>query len=255
MNSTSDANSKGLALIIGGSRGIGAAIAEKLACDGLCVGVGYTHDRAGAEKLVLAATQKGQQAAAVQIDYRSRQTIREGLKYLTSRFGKPVSVLINNGAIAQEKPFESLTDEDWQEMMRVNLQGPFAACQEVLPSMIENGGGRIVNISSIGGQWGGVNQVHYAASKAGLINLTRSLAKLYSHQGILTNAIAIGLVATEMTADELSREDGLKKLAAIPIGRIAEAREVADAVSFLVSDQGAYLTGQTLNLNGGLYFG
>ena len=121
--------------------------------------------------------------------------------------------------------------------------------------MLKRGWGRIINITSIGGQWGGFNQVHYAAAKAGLINLTRSLSRIYSGQGITTNAVAPGLVHTEMSARELESEAGKEKVRSIPIGRIATIEEVAQVVVFLASDAASYITGQTINVNGGMYFG
>jgi NAD(P)-dependent dehydrogenase (short-subunit alcohol dehydrogenase family) len=140
-------------------------------------------------------------------------------------------------------------------MMAINLRGPFVLIQEVLPKMMETGWGRILNISSIGGQWGGYNQVHYAAAKAGLINLTRSIAKIYSGYGITSNAIAPGLVATDMTANELSTIAGQEKLNNIPSRRLGTVEEIAAAAIFLASDEASYITGQTINVNGGMYFG
>ena len=171
------------------------------------------------------------------------------------RFSSPVNILVNNGAIAQEKPFQQLTDQDWERMLAINLRGPFACIQEVLPQMLEQQWGRIVNVVSIGGQWGGANQVHYAAAKAGLINLTRSMAKLYSCKGITSNAVSPGLVQTDMTRTELSTKAGRAKVASIPVGRIGTSYEVAAAVKFLCSDEASYITGQTINVNGGMYFG
>jgi acetoacetyl-CoA reductase/3-oxoacyl-[acyl-carrier protein] reductase len=121
--------------------------------------------------------------------------------------------------------------------------------------MIQRGWGRIINITSIGGQWGGFNQVHYAASKAGLINLTRSLAKLYSQNGITSNAVAVGLVQTDMSAAELATDAGRAKVKSIPCGRVGTLQDISEAVAFLASDQSDYITGQTINLNGGMYFG
>jgi len=139
-------------------------------------------------------------------------------------------------------------------MLDVNLVGAVRCARRALPQQLERGWGRIVNISSIGGQWGGMNQLHYAAAKAGMINFTRSLAKLYSGQGITSNAIAPGLVATDMSAAELDSEAGQAKVAGIPAGRLGTVEEVGETVAFLASDGAAYLTGQTLNLNGGMYF-
>lgn len=121
--------------------------------------------------------------------------------------------------------------------------------------MLENRWGRIVNIVSIGGQWGGYNQVHYAAAKAGLINLTQSLAKIYSKYGITANAVSPGLVATDMTYAELSTEAGKEKVEKIPIGRTGTVVEIGCVVRFLCSEEASYITGQTINVNGGMYFG
>ena len=138
-------------------------------------------------------------------------------------------------------------------MFASNLRGAFSFSQEVIPYMIKNKWGRIVNVASIGGQWGGRNQIHYAASKAGLINLTTSLAKLYSKNGITINTISPGLVKTEMIANELKTTSGKNKIKQIPIGRIADTDEVANVVNFLCSDEASYITGQTINVNGGMY--
>ncbi|HEY1876332.1 MAG TPA: SDR family oxidoreductase, partial [Rhizomicrobium sp.] len=137
-------------------------------------------------------------------------------------------------------------------MLAVNLRGAFIVAQETLPAMRANGWGRIINITSIGGQWGGMRQVHYAAAKAGLINLTHSLARLYSGDGITANAISPGLVATGMIRKELKSKAGKRKAAQIPVGRIAGPEEIAAGIVYLASDAAAYVTGQTLNINGGM---
>ncbi|MEZ4483737.1 MAG: 3-oxoacyl-ACP reductase family protein [Syntrophotaleaceae bacterium] len=239
-----------IALVTGGSRGIGNAISRALLREGYSVAVGYCAHPQGAQQL---ATEFAG-ALAVRIDNRDRGSIRQGLRQVRDHFGGTVTILVNNGAIAQEKPFLELTDDDWDRMLDINLRGPFALAQKVLPGMIAEGWGRIINLVSIGGQWGGMNQVHYAAAKAGLINLTRSLAKLYSHAGITSNAVSPGLVSTDMTAAELNTESGKAKVAAIPCGRLGTPQEMAAAVAFLASDSAAYITGQTINLNGGMYF-
>lgn len=191
---------------------------------------------------------------ALHLDLARRTSICKALEQVRDHLGGEVGVLVNNGAIAQEKPFLEITDADWDRMLAVNLRGPFALSQEVLPAMIKAGWGRIINIVSIGGQWGGMNQVHYAAAKAGLINLTRSLAKLYSCHGITCNAVAPGLVATDMSAAELASAAGQEKVNNIPARRLGTVEEVAAAVAFLASEVAGYVTGQTLNLNGGMYF-
>ena len=242
-----------VALVTGGSRGIGRGIAQTLAHNGMRVVFTFNEHADAAESVVEKLNREGCRALAIQMAVEDRSSVLSALEKIRTQFG-PIDILVNNAAIAQEKPFDTITDQDWDHMMAVNLRGPFICAQECLPDMIERGWGRIINISSIGGQWGGFNQVHYAASKAGLINLTRSLAKLYSGNGVTTNAVAIGLVQTDMSATELATEAGQKKAKAIPRGRLGTLQDIADAVAFLASDQADYITGQTINVNGGMYF-
>ena len=243
-----------VALVTGGSRGIGRTIATTLAQKGHPVALTYlTHEREAREATAVIA-QAGGRATAVRLVAEDRATIRRALDEVRQELG-PIAILVNNAAIAQEKPFPEITDDDWDRMFAVNVRGPFSCAQEVLPDMLQQQWGRIVNISSVGGQWGGVLQVHYACAKAALNNLTRSLAKLYSRQGVTTNTVAAGLVATSMIAHELETPAGQEKVRNIPLGRIATPEEIARVVSFLASDEAAYITGQTINVNGGMYFG
>ena len=238
------------ALVTGASRGIGKAIAALLLERGYKVACGYR-----AQHGMTAALAAGHaDAFPVKIDIHERASVQGALAATAKRFGHPIDILINNAAIADEKPFETITDADWDRMLQTNLRGPFIAAQEALPAMIEKRWGRIVNIVSIGGQWGGMRQVHYAASKAGLINLTQSLARLYSAHGITSNAVSPGLVGTDMAQNELQSESGRAKLAQIPLGRIAAPHEIAAAVAFLCSEEASYITGQTINVNGGMLF-
>ena len=243
-----------VALVTGGSGGIGRAIAATLAVRGYQVALTYATSERIARGIADGIEQNGGRAIAVRLIAEDRQAIRRAVDDVRERLGS-ISVLVNNAAIAQEKPFLEISDDDWDRMFAVNLRGPFACAQEVLPEMVRQGWGRIVNISSIGGQWGGVLQVHYACAKAGLNNLTRSLAKLYSGQGVTTNTVAAGLVATSMIANELDTPAGREKVRTIPAGRIATPEEIAGIVAFLASDEAAYITGQTINANGGMYFG
>ena len=187
------------------------------------------------------------------MDLRDRNSIKKAINFAVKELGT-INILINNAAISQEKPFETITDSDWEDMLSVNLQGPYIAIQEVIPSMIENKWGRVINIASIGGQWGGFNQVHYAAAKAGLINLTQSIAKIYSKDGITSNAISPGLVATDMSKDELNTQAGKEKVKGIPINRLGTVEEIGATVLFLSQEESSYITGQTINLNGGMFF-
>jgi NAD(P)-dependent dehydrogenase (short-subunit alcohol dehydrogenase family) len=242
-----------VALVTGGSGGIGRAIAATLAVRGYAVALTYATSERTARDIADGIERNGGRAIAVRLIAEDRTVIRQAADEVRDRLGA-ISVLVNNAAIAQEKPFLEIGDGDWDRMFAVNLRGPFACAQEVLPDMVRQGWGRIVNISSIGGQWGGALQVHYACAKAGLNNLTRSLAKLYSGQGVTSNTVAPGLVGTEMIAHELSTPAGREKVRNIPTGRIATPEEVAAVVAFLASDDAAYITGQTINVNGGMYY-
>ncbi len=235
-----------LALVTGAGSGIGKAVACALLAAGYQVACGYNANRKGAEAI------RHPHAKAVKIDIASRASIRRALAETRGAFRRDIDILVNNAALVQEKPFDSLTDADWDRMLAVNLRGAFILAQESLPAMTKRKWGRIVNITSIGGQWGGMRQVHYAAAKAGLINLTHSLARLYSPQGITANAVAPGLVATDMIRKELKSRAGKQKAAQIPVGRIAKPEEIAAGVVYLVSEGAAYVTGHTLNINGGM---
>jgi acetoacetyl-CoA reductase/3-oxoacyl-[acyl-carrier protein] reductase len=243
-----------VALVTGGSRGIGRAIAATLGARGHLVGLTYATSERDARAVADEIAGSGGRAMAVQLVAEDRGSIRRALDEVRQAFG-PIAVLVNNAAIAQEKPFLDLSDADWDRMLAVNLRGPFACSQEVLPDMLKQRWGRIISLSSVGGQWGGMNQVHYACAKAGLNNLTRSLAKLYSAQGVMANTVAAGLVATRMIANELETPAGKEKVRNIPVGRIASVEEIARVVAFLASDDAGYITGQTINANGGMYFG
>lgn len=243
-----------VALVTGGSRGIGRDIALALAGAGISVALTYRVNGALAGETVNLIERSGGRALAVPLEAGSRTSIGGALEAVRRELGPP-AILVNNAAMAQEKPFAAISDSDWDRMLAVNLRGPFVLCQEVLPAMLERGWGRIVNIASIGGQWGGFNQVHYAAAKAGLISLTRSLARVYSGRGITTNAVAPGLVGSDMAARELDSPEGREKVRQIPVGRIATGSEVAAVVVFLASEAAGYVTGQTVNVNGGMYFG
>ena len=237
-----------LALVTGAGGGIGRATALALLGAGYDVACGYNSNRTGAENI-----QKSHAGAyAVKIDIASRASVRKAIAASKKHFGRDFDIVVNNAALAQEKPFDTITDADWDRMLAINLRGAFIVAQETLPPMLAQKWGRIVNITSIGGQWGGLRQVHYAAAKAGLINFTHSLAKLYSAFGITANAVSPGLVATDMIAKELKSKAGKEKLRQIPIQRLTRPEEIGAAVVFLASEDAGSITGHTLNINGGL---
>ena len=237
--------------ITGGGKGIGRAIALEFAQLNTHLMLTWNNDKERAEETADMIRDKNSTVDLCQLRLEDNDSVSDICNSF-SRENAP-DILINNAAIAQKKDFLELTSEDWDRVLFANLRAPFQLCQAVIPSMKQKGWGRIVNVSSIGGQWGGVHQVHYAASKAALINLTRSLAKLYSEDGIVSTAIAPGVIDTQMTRESLGHiPEAL--LSQIPSGRLGTSEEVARAVKYLCSDDAAYLSGTTLNINGGMYF-
>lgn len=239
--------------VTGGSRGLGRGIVKAMAKEGYTVIFTYNKDSKSSNSVIDECKNFNGKVVALQMNIGKRTSIKKTLQVIDDKYGD-IDIIVNNAGIAQEKPFETISDDDWNNMLNVNLQGPFSLIQEIIPGMVKRGWGRIINISSIGGQWGGFNQVHYAAAKAGLINLTQSIAKIYSQDGITSNAIAPGLISTDMAAAELDTEAGKEKVKGIPVGRIGTVDEIGSAVVFLSKEDAGYITGQTLNLNGGMFF-
>jgi NAD(P)-dependent dehydrogenase (short-subunit alcohol dehydrogenase family) len=240
-------------LITGGGKGIGKGIVSRMASLGHNVIFTYNSSVDSALAFKEELIKLGYSVDCYKIDLKTLGGIPGLLSFFNKRFGE-VDVLVNNAALAQEKPFDTITEQDYDQVTSVNLKIPFFLSQKTLQGMIAKKWGRIINIASIGGQWGGINQVHYAVSKAGLINLTRSIAKTYSKHNITCNCISPGLILTDMTEREIQSEAGRKKVESIPAGRLGKVEEVAGAVEFLINDAAAYMTGQTLNLNGGMLF-
>ena len=235
-----------IAIVTGGSRGIGNAIALDLLDKGYSVGVGYYKNKSLAEEIAKENTH----ALPLYIDITSLESIEKAFNEIENSYGS-IDILINNAGISQVKSFESLEEEDWQIMWETNFMSAVRCIKLALPSMIKKGDGKIINIASIGGQWGGVHQVHYAAAKAALINLTKSIAKSYSKDGICCNAVSPGLINTDMISEEL-KKSAVNTSNNIPIGRHGTVNEVSSLVSFLCSEESSYITGQVLNVNGGM---
>ncbi len=250
-----DKNNERLVIVTGGTRGIGLAIARQLAKQGYALALWF-HQRKPAESLLAELLSCG--AAALYCDQVNVSDRASVVKALAALQASPYAVygLVNNAGILQQKPFESLTDQEWDHLLDINLKGSFICAQLVMPLMRHKGLGSIVNISSSGGQLGGTLAVHYAVSKAGVIALSKSLARVGADNQIRVNCVAPGLIETEMTQGEISSPAGVEKVnQLIPLHRVGQPDEVADAVSFLLSDNSRYITGQTLNVNGGLYMG
>ncbi len=233
------------ALVTGASRGIGAAIAVALARAGAAVAVNYRSRATDAERVRREITQTGAHAEVFPADVSRRDEVERMVRSVQDKLG-PIDVLVNNAGISRVQAIEDISESDWDEILMVNLKSCFLVTQAVLPGMRTRHWGRIINISSVAAQTGGVVGPHYAASKAGMLGLTRSYASRLAKEGITANAIAPALIETEMvTANRLARPE------LIPVGRFGAVEEVA-SVAVLLATNG-YITGQTINVNGGWY--
>ncbi len=237
-----------VALVTGAGSGIGRAIAEKLGRDGERVVVNDLRD-ASADEVVAGIQESGGTAAAAPGDVSDPGSVRRIVEAAREAFGPP-EVLVNNAGFLQQKRFVDLTVEDFDRMIAVHLRGTFLCTSAVLPEMLSKGHGIIVNVASQLGQIGGVELSHYSSAKAGIIGLTKSLAREVSARGVRVNAVAPGPINTELVLD-LSEEWRTNKAAELPLGRFGEPWEVAETVSFLVSDGAALYVGQTLGPNSG----
>ena len=240
------------AVVTGGSRGIGRAIALGLADAGADIVLTYREKAAEAEAVVKAITAKGRRAEAVRMDVTDRASVDAAVK-AAETFGA-VSILVNNAGINKPTDFDQISDADWDNILATNLKGPFMAAQAFLPLLKKAGGGAMVHIGSVSGQNGGPRTAHYAASKAGLISLAQVIARFGAAHNIRSNVVAAGMIASDMAAGGLAAASVQKAAENILLKRMGSPDEVADAVVFLASDAASYITAQTLNVNGGLYF-
>lgn len=240
-----------VALVTGGSRGIGRAICLALADDGAAVAINYQGSERAARDVAREVTEGGGAAEVFQADVSEREAVQRMKKEVLARFGH-VDIVVNNAGITRDKSFIRMDEEAWASVLSVNLNGVFHCTKAFLDGMLERRYGRIVHISSVVGQMGNYGQANYAAAKAALFGLTKTLAKELATRGITVNAVAPGFIETEMVA-AVPEEIRNKILAQIPMGRFGTAGEVAKAVVFLVSDDASYITGQTLSVNGGMY--
>jgi len=239
-----------VALVTGGTRGIGAAITEVLASNGATVAAGYNHGRQRAEEFAQQMLEKGATVSIHQGRVDEDADCNRVAKEVMDRHGR-IDYLVNNAGITVDKTVRKMTSEDWHQVLNVNLSGAFQMTKAVLEHMIARGSGRIINISSVIGETGNVGQANYAASKAGLSGFTKSLALEMAQRGITVNCVAPGFIATAMT-DALTGELRSALLTRIPAGRMGTVEDVAAAVVYLASEEAAYVTGQTLHVNGGM---
>ena len=241
-----------IALVTGASQGIGRACALELARRGAVVAL------AARNEAKLAATQAeieaaGGKAACFRLDVADEESIKSGSKAILERFGK-VEILVNNAGITRDGLMMRMKRPDWDDVIGTNLTGAFLLTQALLPAMLKNRWGRIINITSVVGRTGQAGQTNYAASKAGLIGLTRSLAREVASRGITANAIAPGYIETDMTAvlDDKLRQAMVSQT---PVGRAGSGADIANAVGFLASEGASFITGHVLDVNGGMFMG
>ena len=233
------------ALVTGGSRGIGRQVALALAQQGINVALNYNRSESEAKSIQLEIENCGVRCVVVHADVSKGPEVERMIATIEKELGT-VQILINNAGISKQQPLDEILENDWDEIIDVNLKSAFLVSQAVLPQMRSSHWGRIIMMSSVAAQTGGVIGPHYAASKAGMIGLTHSYAALLAKEGITVNAVAPALIATEMMAQNKKARPDL-----IPIGRFGTIEEVADVVLMLTKN--GYMTGQTINVNGGWY--
>lgn len=239
-----------IAVVTGASRGIGAAIAFDLAAHGATVVVNHRSSGSGAEQVVARIAAAGGTAVAIQADVSQRADAQRLIKETVDRFGR-LDILVNNAGTTRDMLLMMMSEEDWDTVLQTNLKSAYNCCKAALRPMFKQRYGRIVNITSVAGLAGQAGQTNYAASKAGLIGFTKSLAKEVGPRNITVNAVAPGFVPTALT-DVLTPDQKNAAIAMTPLGRFAQPEEIAHAVTFLASDRAAFITGQILSVDGGL---
>ena len=241
-----------VALVTGASQGIGRACALRLAKDGASVAVA-ARNLDNLNELVTEITDAGGKAAAFALDVGDEEQVKSTVKSAIAQFGK-IDILVNNAGITRDQLVMRMKRADWDAVLQTNLTSAYLCIQAVIPSMLKQRWGRIINITSVFGQMGQAGQANYSASKAGLIGLSMAIAREVGSRNITSNAVAPGFIETAMTA-ALSEEFKQNAVKQIPLGRVGTSDDVASAVAFLASDEASYITGHILNVNGGMLMG
>ena len=239
-----------VALVTGASRGIGAVVACRLAQAGVKVGVNYYASPDAATKVVDSIKESGGEALLVGGDVSQQELAESAIKQVVAHWGK-IDFLVNNAGINKDRLLMRMTPEDFDSVINVNLRGAFLCSKYAIPHLIKQRSGRVINMSSVVGLSGNPGQANYAAAKAGLIGLTKAVAREVASRNVTVNALAPGYITTAMV-EELSEENQAKILARIPMGRFGTPEDVAEAVVFLCSDGASYITGQVLTIDGGM---
>lgn len=242
-----------IALITGGGRGIGKAISLKLAAEGAQIILTWASDRENAEKTVAEISQNGGIARSVQLEVSDENSVEKTVANISQNEGR-LDILVNNAGINNPQDFDKITPDEWDHILSVNLKGPFLCTQRCLELLKKSKSASVINIGSVSGQYGGPRTAHYAASKAGLISMTQVAARFGAQWNIRCNTVAAGLVISDMADAGLQNPAVQKAAENVLLKRFADASEVADSVAYLASDESSYITAQTINVNGGLYF-
>ena len=240
-------------LVSGGSRGIGKHIVMRLAEAGADVIFTYHSDDQAAESLQRSLVESGHSVSFYQMDVADRRSVAKVINGLSESMDR-LDVLVNNAGINKPEDLDKIRDDDWDEVLAVNLKGPFILTQEALPLLKRSANASVINIGSVSGQYGGPRTAHYAASKAGLISLGQVIARFGAEYGIRCNTLSAGLIASEMADAGLQAAAVQKAAENILLKRFGQQKEVADVVAFLASEESSYITAQTINVNGGVYF-